>query len=65
MMGTVVPETCSAYKKYSKIVKWRLVGYYSSVTTMMHGPTNIKFTFLIVSRSVFLTVRNVSDKSCR
>ena len=28
--------------------KWYLVGFYSSVITMMHGPTNIKFTVNII-----------------
>ena len=41
MMGIVVPETCWAYKKYNK---WLLVCFYSSVITMIHTPTNIKFT---------------------
>jgi len=44
MMGIVVSETCWAYKKYNKNNKWHLVGFYSSFITMMHGPTNIKFT---------------------
>ena len=39
MMGIVVPETCRAYTKYNK---QHLVGFYSSVITMMHGPTHIK-----------------------
>ena len=27
MMGIVVPETCWAYKKYNKNIKWHLVGF--------------------------------------
>jgi len=42
MMGIVVPETCWAYKKYNEINKWHLVGFYSSVITMIHGSPNIK-----------------------
>ena len=43
MMGTVVPETCWAYKKYNKVISGILLVFYSSVITMMHGPTNIKY----------------------
>jgi len=42
MMGIVVPETRSAYKKYNKIISDLYLVFYSSVITMMHGPTNIK-----------------------
>jgi len=41
-MGIVVPETCWAYKKYNKIISGIKLVFYSSVITMMHGPTNIK-----------------------
>ena len=43
MMGIVVSETCSAYKKYNKKISGIWLAFYSSVITMMHGPTNIKF----------------------
>ena len=42
MMGIVVPETYSAYKKYNIITSGIYLVFYSSVITMMHGPTNIK-----------------------
>ena len=42
MMGIVVPETCSAYKKYNKIISGIYLVSYSSVITMMHGPTHIR-----------------------
>jgi len=40
MMGVVKPETCWAYKKYSKIISDIKLVFYSSVITMLHGPTN-------------------------
>ena len=43
MMGIIMPETCSAYKKYNKITSGTQLGFYSSVITMMHGPLNIRF----------------------
>ena len=42
MIGIVMPETCSAYKKDNKIISG-IVGFHSSVITMMHGPKNIKY----------------------
>jgi len=42
MMGIVVPETCSAYKKYNKIISDIQLVFHSSVITMMHGPINIR-----------------------
>ena len=44
MMDTVVPETCWAYKKHNKIISDIYLVFYSSVITMMHGPTNIKIS---------------------
>jgi len=44
MIGVVVPETCSAYKKHSKIISGIYMVSYSSVITMMHGPINIALT---------------------
>ena len=36
MMGIVVPETCSAYKKYNKIISGMYLVFYSSVITMIY-----------------------------
>ena len=47
MTGIVVPETCWAYKKHNKIISGFQLVFYSSVITVMHGPTNIKFQFAI------------------
>jgi len=46
MMGIVMPETCSAYKKYNKIISGIYLVFYSSVITMMHGPINIRYTHI-------------------
>jgi hypothetical protein len=43
MMDIVMPETCSACKKYNKIISGIWLVFYSSVITMMHGPINIRF----------------------
>jgi len=52
---------------------FKLVSLYSTIE-MMHGPINIRITgtlrekertFLIISRTVLLRMRNVSDESCR
>ena len=43
MMGIVVPETRWACKKRNKITSGICLVFYSSVITMMHGPTNIKY----------------------
>ena len=48
MMGIVVPETCWAYKKYNKIICGIKLVFYSSVITMMHGPTNIRCAEYVV-----------------
>jgi len=45
MMGMVVPETCSAYKKHNKIISGIYLVFYSSVITMMHCPANIIFHY--------------------
>jgi len=49
MMGIVMPETCSAYKKYNKIISGIYLVFYSSVITMMHGPINIRYTHIHTS----------------
>ena len=41
MMGIVVPETCSVYKKYNKITSGIYLFFYSSVIIMMHRPVNV------------------------
>ena len=46
MMGIVMPETCLAYKTYNKIISGIYLVFYSSVTTMMHGPINIRLTIV-------------------
>jgi len=47
MMGIVVAETRSAYEKYNIIIRGIYLVFYSSVITMMHGPTNIKNTIYV------------------
>jgi len=42
MMGIVMPETCSAYKKYNKISSSIYLNFYSSIITKMHVPINIR-----------------------
>jgi hypothetical protein len=44
MMGIVMLETCSAYKKCNKITSGIELVFYSSVITMMHGPLSISFS---------------------
>ena len=48
MMNILMSETCWAHKKWNKIASDIKLVFYSSVITMMHGPTNISYTALLV-----------------
>ena len=43
MMYILMSETCWAYKKWNKIASDIKLVFYSSTTTMMHGPINIRY----------------------
>ena len=60
MMGIVMPETCWAYEKYNKLTSGIQLIFYSSVTTMMHGPINISFS-LRFDRLGFSQYTKVND----
>ena len=44
MMDILMSETCSAHKKWNKIISDIKFFFYSSTITMMHGPINIRIT---------------------
>ena len=57
MMDILMSETCWAHKKWNKIVSDIKLAFYSSTITMMHGPINIRFSYVnvyhtILSRSI-------------
>ena len=63
MMDILMSETCWAHKKWNKIASDIKLVFHSSTITMMHGPINIRFAW-IVSFNVFfchidLTTRRV------
>jgi len=43
MMDILMSETCWVHKKWNKIASSNKLVFYSSNTTMMHGPINISF----------------------
>ena len=61
MMGLIMPETCWTYKKYNKIISGIWLVFYSSVITMMHGPTHIKLNRLVCS----VGFQEISKKNCK
>jgi len=60
MIGIAMSETCWAYKKYNKIISDIKLVSYSSVITMMHGPTNIRPTNHLQydSKLIYFTKQN-------
>jgi len=60
MKGIVVSETYWAYKKYNKIISSILLVSYSSVITMMRGPTHTSklstFKMFKILESIFVSV---------
>ena len=49
MMDMWMSETCWAHKKWNKIASDIKLVFYSSTITMMHGPINIRFTWLTIT----------------
>ena len=48
-MDILMSKTCWVHKKWNKITSDIQLVFYSSTTTMMHGPINIRFTWGIHS----------------
>ena len=46
MMDILISETCCAHKKCNKIASDIKLVFHSSTITMMHGPINIRLTYL-------------------
>ena len=46
MMDILMSETCWAHKKWNKIASDIKLVFYSSTITMIHGPINIRFTYI-------------------
>ena len=46
MMDILMSETCWAHKKWNKIASDIKLAFYSSTTTMMHGPINLRYSSL-------------------
>ena len=46
-MDILMSETCWAHKKWNKIASDIKLVFYSSAITMMHGPINIRYPFLL------------------
>jgi len=68
MMDMLMSETCRADKKWNKIASDIKLVFYSSTTTMMHGPINIRFSIghvCLVIYSLWLgRLFIVKDSSC-
>jgi len=47
MMDILMSESCWAHEKWNKITSDIKLVFYSSTITMMHGPINIRFTYII------------------
>ena len=48
MMDILMSETCWIHKKWNKIASDIKLVFFSSTITMMHGPVDIRYTFIIL-----------------
>jgi len=55
MMDILMSETCWAHKKWNKIASDIKLVFYSSTITMLHGPINIRFTFITVGKHYLMS----------
>jgi len=59
LMDILMPETCSAHKKWNKIASDIKLVIHSSIIKMMHGPINIKLLLCLRGIQNTRTVNNV------
>ena len=53
MMDILISETCRVHKKWNKIASDIKLVFYSSNITMMHGPINIRYNWIIWNTANF------------
>jgi len=52
MMDVLMSETCWTHKKWNKVASDIKLVFYSSTTTMMHGPINIRSSYRVGTQSL-------------